>query len=93
MLQQHHAKDDFGGRARTATGLAFPAASGEFLLNDQQQGVVFQSLIGMAHPGFPQIAHSLMNEAVSEALLLAARGDHGSDSLPLDSSRSRRSNC
>ena len=53
VLQQHHAQYDFGGGGPAAAGLALLAAFRQLLLNDEQQGLVLQGLIGAAHPRFP----------------------------------------
>src|ERR1700722_2246815 len=74
------------GRPRV---LLFFAALAQLLLNDLQQLIVIQSLIGMPHPGFPQIGHLFADKAIGEAALQAAGGDHAL--LSLDSSRSIRS--
>jgi hypothetical protein len=60
------------------------------VLDDEQQGIVFQRCIGVSHPGFPEIFHRLGDEAIREMSLQAAGGDHDFSSCPLDSSRSRR---
>jgi len=39
------------------------------LLDDEQQGVIFQRGIGVAHPSFPEILHRLGNQAIGEMSL------------------------
>src|SRR3984885_6793690 len=51
MLQQKHAQDDLRRRGGAPTRLALLASLGQFPLNDQQQFLVLQRLIGMTHPG------------------------------------------
>ena len=90
MLQQQLAEHDLGRRRLAATRLALLAALGQLLLDDEQQGVIFQRSIGASHPGFPEILHRLGEEAIGELSLEASSGDHGWRSWALDSSRSRR---
>jgi len=39
------------------------------LLDDEQQGVIFQRFIGVSHPGFPEILHRPGDEAFGEISL------------------------
>jgi hypothetical protein len=82
---------DLGGEGGAAAGLALLAAFGQRLLNDEEQSLVFQGLIGIAHPGLPQVLHGLGDQAVGEAALQTTGGDHEGRSRVLDASRSRRS--
>jgi hypothetical protein len=66
------------------------AALGQLLLDDEQQSVILQCCICVAHPGFPKVLNRLGDEASGEASLQAAGGDHGSRSCSLDCSRSKR---
>src|SRR5271165_4778806 len=84
-------------RRMTSTGVAgrprvllFLAAFCQFVLDERKQSVVLESLVGVTHPGFPQIVNIPGNEAISEAALQAARGDHAPRSFSCNSSRSRR---
>ncbi len=76
MLQQQRSREDFRGGGGTAARLPFLAALGQFPLNNQQQRLVLQCLVGMAHPGLLQITHRFGDEPVGETLLQAARGNH-----------------
>jgi hypothetical protein len=78
------------GRPRV---FALFVALAQFQPNDLKQPIVIQRLVGMAHPGLPKILDLLGDEAVGEAALETARGDHRWRSLLLDSSRSRRNTC
>ena len=49
--------------------LALFIAFGQFLLNDQQQSLVFQGLIGVAHPRLPKILHGLGDQAIGKSAL------------------------
>jgi hypothetical protein len=93
VLQQQHAQDNLGGGARTPTGLALLTALSQFLLDDRQQGFVIQRLICVPHPGFPQIADRLGDQAIGKAALLPVSGDHAFGSFLFDASRSSRSSC
>src|SRR5450759_2275040 len=90
MLQQHHSQHHLGRCCRAAASLALLAALHQFLLDEEQQGFVFQCLVGMAHPGFPKVLDLFEDKAIGESPLQAARDDHRWRSLPLDSSRSSR---
>jgi len=76
MFQQQHAEHDLGRRGLAAPRFALLAALGQFLLDEEQQGVIFQRRIGVSHPGFPEILHRLGDEAIAEMALQAAGGDH-----------------
>src|SRR5712692_11321519 len=93
MLQQDHAQHDLGGRAGPTPRLTFLAALGQFLLNQSEQGVVLQHLVGLTHPRLPQIGHLFGDEAIAKAALEPPGGDHAGRSWFLDSSRSIRNNC
>jgi hypothetical protein len=65
------------GRGRGPSArLALFAPFDQLLLNDLQQPIVIQGLIGMPHPGLPQIGHCFADEAIGEAALQAAGNDH-----------------
>jgi hypothetical protein len=69
MLQQQHSEYDLCWRRLAPTRLALFAALGQLLLDDQQQGVIFQGFIDVSHPGFPEILHRLGDEAIGEMSL------------------------
>jgi hypothetical protein len=76
MFQQQHSEHDLGRRRLAAPRFALLAALGQFLLEDEQQSVIFQRGIGLSHPGFPEILHRrLGEEAIAEIALHAAGGD------------------
>src|SRR5260370_33266076 len=70
MLQQQHSEHDLGRRGLAATSLALLAAFGQLLLDDEQQGVIFQRFIGVWATGSPQIATRLLAEDTGEIPLL-----------------------
>ena len=63
-------------------------ALAQFLLNTLEQLIVIQHLVSVAHPGLPKILDFLGDEAIGEAALKTARGDH--DLPAFDRSRSSR---
>jgi hypothetical protein len=69
VLQQQHTKHDFGWRCLAAARLALLAALGQLFLDDEQQGVIFQGLIRVAHPSLPKILHRLVEEAIGKVPL------------------------
>src|ERR1039458_6372128 len=93
MFQQGQAQHDIGGCAGPAPRLAFLASLAQLLLNQGDQAVIFQHLVGLTHPRLPQIGHLFGDEAIAKAALESAGGDHAERSWPLDSSRSIRNNC
>ena len=76
MLQQQHSQYNFSRGSPAPASLALFDALAQLCLNDLQQLVVMQRLIGMPHPGLPQIGHFLGEEAIGEAALKTAGGDH-----------------
>lgn len=88
VLQQQHPQNDFGWGSRAATSLALFVALAQLLLNDLQQLIVIQRLVGVAHPGLPKILDFLGDKAIGEAALKTAGGDH--DLRSFDSSLSNR---
>ena len=88
VLQQQHPQNNIGWRPRAPTSLALFVALAQLLLNNLQQLIVIQSLVGVAHPGLPKILDFLGDEAIGKAALKTTRGDH--DLPSLDWSRSSR---
>src|SRR5207247_9592190 len=88
VLQQQHPQNNIGWRPRAPTSLALFVALAQLLLNNLEQLIVIQSLVGVAHPGLPKILDFLGDEAIGKAALKATRGDH--DLPSFDSSRSSR---
>ena len=76
VLQQQHPQNNFGWRPRAPTSLALFVALAQLLLNNLEQLIVLQSLVGMAHPGLPKILDLLGDEAIGKAALKATHGDH-----------------
>jgi hypothetical protein len=50
------------------------------LINDVEQLLVFQYLIGLTHPGFPKIAHCVFQKAFAESGLTGAEMNRSSRS-------------
>src|SRR6202165_719643 len=88
VLQQQHPQNDFGWRPRASTRLAPFVESCPLLHNNLEQLIVIQCLVGVAHPGLPEILDFFDDEAIGEAALQTAGGDHALPSF--DSSRSSR---
>jgi len=77
VLEQHQPQRHFRrGQGPAASCFTLAAASAEGLLHDLQKLPVVDGPIGMEHPGLPQIAHFLGDEAVGEGALQAAKPDH-----------------
>jgi len=64
------------GRRLAATSLTLLTSFGQFLLDNQEQGIIFQRLIDVAHPGFAKILHRLGDKAVGKISLQTPRSDH-----------------
>jgi hypothetical protein len=73
---------------RATTGLALFDAFAQLLLNNLEQLIVIQRLVGVPHPGLPKILDFLGDEAIGETALKTARDDH--DLRSFDSSLSSR---
>ncbi len=50
-------------------------------MHEEQQGFIFQRLVGMANPRFPKIGDLFGDEAIREAALEAAGVDYRARSL------------
>src|SRR5260370_34260709 len=94
MLQQQHSEHDLSRRCFAATSLALLAAFGQLLLDDEQQGVIFQRRIGVPHPKFPEVLHPLADEAIVDLSFQSANGETSRRSSSLASpSFTRKRRC
>jgi hypothetical protein len=63
-------REKSGGLRQACRNLtALLAALGQLLLDNEQQCVIYQRRIGVAHPGFPEIIHRFGDQAIGEMLL------------------------
>ena len=93
MLEQHHAQDDFRRHASPAARAALGTPFQESFINGLDELFIFQHLVGLAHPGFPEIGGFFRDESFAEAALAGTAEVNHFSLRVLASALSLRSNC
>jgi hypothetical protein len=93
MLEQHQAQDDLRRHTPPATRAALGMPCQESRVNGLDELLIFQHLVGLAHPRFPEIGGFFLDESFAEAALCGTAEINHLGLRFLVSAFSLRSNC